>query len=377
MMTTRMTPAMLKTTLHEALAGLEGLEGCAMVDWPRWKPNIGSHLVWLATGLHLKQVAKARIAYVSSVQEYNRDEMLRKIGKGAGAIFLRGGYFGDFWRAGETARQLLYEGIIAECRDNPVYLMPQSISFDNPARLEKSADILNRHPALTIFARDQGSFAHAKEHFHRATVVLSPDSAFHLAGMPALNFGHDLSGRVLYLRRKDWAQPEFDPKNLGIPDLVTSEWLSFEWLGIGRWSRASRIPGLVPLLRETYQRGLATPGEWLARQGWRRASPDNGSEDGATAADWLHPTWSWIHSGLSQLSRYRVVITNRLHGHIGCLLLGIPHVLVPGPYGKMRAFYDTWTQDIEFCRLVEDPRNVRHAVEELSGSVGSPRYGGH
>jgi len=371
------TTEMLKATLHEALVGLEGLEGCAMVDWPRWKPNIGSHLVWLATGLHLRQVAGARIAYVSSVQDYSRDEMLGKIGRGTGAIFLRGGYFGDFWAGGENARQLMYERIIAECRDNPVYLMPQSISFDNPARLAKSADILNRHPALTIFARDEGSFAYASEHFHRAKVILSPDSAFHLVGMPELNFHRSPSGQVLYHRRKDWVLPEFDPENLGIPDLVTSEWLSFEWLGIGRWSRASRVPGLVPFVRESYQRCLAAPGEWLARQRWKRASPDNGVEDGATAAAWLHPTWSWIHSGLRQLSRYRVVITNRLHGHIGCLLLGVPHVLIPGPYGKMRAFYDTWTRDIEFCRLVEDPLEVKDAVEELSGSVGSPRPGGH
>jgi exopolysaccharide biosynthesis predicted pyruvyltransferase EpsI len=351
----------LKGILHEALRGLEGLETCAMVDWPRWKPNLGSHLVWLATGLYLKEVAGARVTYVASPKEFSRSEMLRRIG--TGAILLRGGYFGDFW--GKNVRQDLLEGIIAECTENPVYLMPQSFWFEDPERLKQTARIINAHPRLTVFARDQGSLAYAKEHFPRIKVVLSPDMAFYLAGTRGLPRPDATDGRILYLRRKDWVQSEFAPERLGVPGLVAGgDWPSFRWFGYRGWSRLSRIPGLEFLLREGWQRGLARPGEWMARRRWMRAAP-RGVTTESVGEDWLHPSWSWVHSGFLHLSRYRLVITNRLHAHISCLLLGIPHVLVPGPYGKMRAFYESWSNRVGFCRLVDAPEEVPAAVEQL------------
>jgi exopolysaccharide biosynthesis predicted pyruvyltransferase EpsI len=32
-----------------------------------------------------------------------------------------------------------------------------------------------------------------------------------------------------------------------------------------------------------------------------------------------------------------------------CLLLGIPHQLVPDRHGKLRAFHETWTQGSELA----------------------------
>jgi exopolysaccharide biosynthesis predicted pyruvyltransferase EpsI len=52
-----------------------------------------------------------------------------------------------------------------------------------------------------------------------------------------------------------------------------------------------------------------------------------------------------LKRGCRQLSRGRVIVTERLHGHILGLLLGIPQVLVGDRYGKLQSFYDTWTKD--------------------------------
>jgi exopolysaccharide biosynthesis predicted pyruvyltransferase EpsI len=49
--------------------------------------------------------------------------------------------------------------------------------------------------------------------------------------------------------------------------------------------------------------------------------------------------------GSRLLSRGRVIITDRLHGHILGLLLGIPQVLVGDRYGKVKSFYESWTRD--------------------------------
>ena len=38
-------------------------------------------------------------------------------------------------------------------------------------------------------------------------------------------------------------------------------------------------------------------------------------------------SWGYMHSGIYQLQGYNLVITNRLHVHILCLILNIPHIL--------------------------------------------------
>ena len=43
------------------------------------------------------------------------------------------------------------------------------------------------------------------------------------------------------------------------------------------------------------------------------------------------------------LQSARVVVTDRLHGHVLSLLLDIPHVVIGDRNGKLRRFIDTWT----------------------------------
>ncbi|MEM1169276.1 MAG: polysaccharide pyruvyl transferase family protein [Cyanobacteria bacterium P01_H01_bin.35] len=67
-----------------------------------------------------------------------------------------------------------------------------------------------------------------------------------------------------------------------------------------------------------------------------------------------HLSLSFLHSGIYQLQKYRLIITNRLHGHILCVLLNIPHIFLPNSYHKNQGFYETWSYDIPFCRFVSD-----------------------
>ena len=64
---------------------------------------------------------------------------------------------------------------------------------------------------------------------------------------------------------------------------------------------------------------------------------------------WRHLPWLWdqlaeerTQRGLRILSRGRVVITNRLHAHLLCLIAGIPHVVCDTANGKVFAHRDTW-----------------------------------
>jgi pyruvyl transferase EpsO len=78
------------------------------------------------------------------------------------------------------------------------------------------------------------------------------------------------------------------------------------------------------------------------------------------------------------LSLGRIVITDRLHGHIFCLMLGIPHILLNDDLGKNWNFYESWTRQADLCRLARTPaeawslaRNALPKLKEWNGGAWS------
>jgi pyruvyl transferase EpsO len=51
--------------------------------------------------------------------------------------------------------------------------------------------------------------------------------------------------------------------------------------------------------------------------------------------------------GLALVGSGKVVMTDRLHGHLLALLLGRDNVLLDNSYGKLRSFYETWTHGLD------------------------------
>jgi pyruvyl transferase EpsO len=75
--------------------------------------------------------------------------------------------------------------------------------------------------------------------------------------------------------------------------------------------------------------------------------------------------------GCRILSSGRVVITDRLHGHILSLLLGIPHVLLDNSYGKVRSFYESWTKSSDHAVWANSPREALERARSLAAAAGS------
>lgn len=72
-----------------------------------------------------------------------------------------------------------------------------------------------------------------------------------------------------------------------------------------------------------------------------------------------------MQMALDQFRQHRLIITNRLHGHILCVLLGIPHIFLANSYHKNESFYETWTHQAPFCRFVKDSTQVKITAQEL------------
>jgi pyruvyl transferase EpsO len=77
-----------------------------------------------------------------------------------------------------------------------------------------------------------------------------------------------------------------------------------------------------------------------------------------------------LRRGVAVLSAGHVVVTDRLHGHILSLLLGIPHVVLDNSYGKLSSFVATWTHDVDGVLRAE---SVTEAAARAQGLATSYR----
>ena len=310
--------AHLQRTIDDVLRPLlAGTDSVALLGFPNYA-NVGDSAIWLGTIAYLRSLGIARPRYVCDDATYRPARLAKRIG--AGTILLQGGgNLGDLWER----HQLFRERVIDACRDSPVIQLPQSIHFQDRTALARARTVFDRHPNLTLLVRDRQSLAIARNEF-RARSVLCPDLAFWLGQLPRSHASQD----AVWLARSDEeaataAQPPADCP------ITKVDWLTERapQLALARWlGRRALLPSW------TY--------EWLARQRLQR--------------------------GLRLLNAGRVVITDRLHGHILCLLLGIPHVLLDNSYGKLRSFYETWTRECDLVRWCDDASNAMGLASELT-----------
>jgi len=375
MMTTTI-PDKIKKYLHESLGHIGAIQDCALLDYPNHK-NIGDHLIWLGNIFYLTDVLKTNINYIASAGDFSDDIMGKQVGKSP-ILLHGGGNLGDIWASAQRFR----EYIISRYQDRRIIILPQSIYFRSQAKLEQSAKVFNSHPNLTLFTRDNYSYELATKHFWNCQIFKAPDTAFQMVGMPGLSSQSGASNSILFLSRTDKESNQLiSPKALTIPNLVIEDWVAyhrqwsheveikarlkkkFNWVLGQPESRV--VAGLSQFHREVWQRGVLTPREWWHRQQWQLSHDYNTKFDHLYDPAKHRLSLSFMYSGMYQLKQYRLVITNRLHGHILCILLGIPHIFLPNSYYKNEGFYETWTYEVPFCRFVKDVTHIKGALEEL------------
>nr|WP_293109223.1 polysaccharide pyruvyl transferase family protein [Okeania sp. SIO2F4] len=350
----------IKQALHESLKNLGNFEQCALLQYPHYI-NIGDHLIWLGTVFYLTNVLKTKIAYASCSEKFSQAEMDEKIGDSP-IFLLGGGNFGDIWYKDQKFR----EYVISQNHHRRIIVMPQTIYFQNKGYLEKSAKVFNSHPNLTLCVRDRYSYDFAIKHFDNCRVILAPDLAFQMAGMPCFSVPRNPENSILYLNRTDKELNQgFLAELMGIYNLVVADWISYEqkWILGNANSRWRQI--FAQLYREVWQRGLVTPQEFIDRRIWLKTATENIDFNSVDNPSMHRLSLSSLHSGIYQLQKYRLIITNRLHGHILCVLLNIPHIFLPNSYHKNQSFYETWSYDIPFCRFVSDITQIEGSVQEL------------
>lgn len=300
-----------------ALALVPGLP-TALLDFPDHS-NIGDSAIWAGEMVALRE-AGCDLRYVCAVSSFNESVLRRRMP--FGQILLHGGgNFGTVWPRYQAFR----EAIVQRFPDYRVVQLPQSLHFDDAEVLSRARRRLSAHPDFLLMVRDSRSEVLAREQLN-VSALLCPDSALLLHGR--LHRATP-SADVLVLARTDKEACGNGLHSFSLPgySVTIVDWLEEE---------ASALMRMTSLMKRL---GESRVGKFVRVQQAKRVVFRELANER-------------VARGVEMLSRGRIVVTDRLHAHIICMMLEIPHVVIDNYYGKLGEFIDCWHEGDPLVRRV-------------------------
>lgn len=305
----------------------------AVFDFPNHS-NVGDSAIWLGEVEYLRsRHPRSRVVWTSdtSLGAY----VLPSLTYDTVVLIHGGGNIGDLWPACQANR----ERLIRHYRQHRVIQLPQSIHFQETRNLSACREAFAGHPDFHLLVRDTASL-HIAESLHQGAIYLCPDMALCIGRLPRKTAPtHD----IVALLRTD-KEGILPPQSSGmLADVCIIDWLDEPATLTQKLDRLlTRYPNRSRRVRRhIYQH--------LARERVNRGS-------------------AILESG-------RVVITDRLHGHILCTLLRIPHVVLDNSYRKIGNFSDTWHTGAELSQSAttfeEAVTIARRVITALSAHQGA------
>jgi len=318
----------LQCVIEETLKGVIPQGSlAALLDFPDYS-NVGDSAIWLGEKKVLKDY-EVDVLYIASHNRFVKDYVV-SMPKEAILFLTGGGNLGDLWPAHQNFR----ERIIKTFPDRKIIQLPQSIYFQSLENLKRAKEVFDSHPDFTLLVRDEKSLEFARNEF-ACKSLLCPDMAFALG---PIDKPFNPTQDVVLLSRTDI-------ESLGHFNGVSGKIETNDWLDepqfLIKWISAFLSDQLVKHPRKL--RPLYRPLEWLYDLAAKKR----------------------LERGCRFLSSGKIVITDRLHGHILSLLMGISHICLDNSYGKIRNFCDTWTKDCEFTYWANDYEEAINLGKDL------------
>jgi pyruvyl transferase EpsO len=319
----------LEKLIEETMKDLlpQGTE-VALIDFPN-HANVGDSAIWLGQK-HLLRKLKLKDVFNCDWRTYEHRQMAGAITDRTVILLSGGGNIGDIWPEGQHFR----EAIIESFPRNQIIQLPQSISFSNAEKSETAKRVFNGHRNFTLLVRDKVSLNFGRDNFD-CPIALCPDMAFQLGTLPR---PQPPSTNTIYLLRSD-------KESLGYAEQARSIGMEpIDWLS--ETKEFERINRVVT--------GLWTPGQKL----WRLFNF-------CLAPIYDMTAQARLARGLNILSKGKIIVTDRLHVHILCILMGIPHVVLDNSYGKVKNFINVWTKDSSLVHLADSLFEAKELVSSL------------
>jgi pyruvyl transferase EpsO len=311
----------LEDKISQALGGSIAF---AILDFPNY-PNVGDSAIFLGQLVLLRRLTQQEPSSVSTFRTFHGDPGFEP---GSGTVFIQGGgNLGDLWENHQAFREQLLQSL----SDTKIVQLPQSIHFETQDCIDQFARAIDQHPDFTLLLRDEPSMELAQAKFD-CECHLCPDGAIALG---KLERREDPVHPVLCMIRDDHESKMSQ---------------SFERFGpVSDWTKDS--PNMKSAPDKYFEKAarLAAP---------RRTA--------GKLAD-IYKAWAQarLERGVKQLSEAERVVTDRLHVHILCNLLGIPHVVMDNSYGKISRYINVWGVG-KYGVHVSGPDQIESGLAQLS-----------
>ncbi len=333
----------LRDSAHDVVRRVMAPGPVALLDFPDYA-NPGDSAIWLGALSCLSALGFDRPVYASDVRSFDERSLRRALPTGT-ILMTGGGNLGDLWPRHQEFR----ERILRAFPDHAVVQLPQSIHFDSLTALAAARRVFAAHPRYTLLVRDRQSADIAGE--LGCAAVLCPDLAFCLLPIeePALKPSSrtdDAPGTLWLMRTDHESSGTKTPHGIAHVDWVDAE--------------PSALDRLAGHLRDH-----------LARAATNGQTPSLGSRSVRRTLSALYPMLARRHvvRGCRLLQSARLVVTDRLHGHILSLLLGVRHVLIGDRFGKLRGFVDAWTSSSSLMRWADSAEEGAWLARDLAGDT--------
>jgi len=284
----------------------------ALFDFSNYS-NIGDSAIWLGEVKYLKNHPQSKIIFCDCQTSLDR---LPKLPHETIIFIHGGGNFGDLW----IRHQIFRLNLVKNYVDHRIIQFPQSIHFENESIFEETRNILALHPDFHLFVRDQESLSIAQS-LHEGHCELCPDMALYLGNIeyPKLS----KKSKIFALMRTD------KEKVIAVNQQSDDELKVMDWISEPRFAmrtvyriiqRLAKVHPLLQMLLFRHNYNL-----FNALSSYR------------------------VKRGCEMLSSGRIVITDRLHAHILCSMMNIPHVVLDNSYRKIGSFRDSWQTGVGIC----------------------------
>ena len=293
----------IKQELNQILTVLPEKSEIAYLEYPVYG-NLGDILIMKGVEKFFAD-HKINVKCAYSFQGYKDIQLM----KDTILVFQGGGNIGDLYPEPQRMREFYIE----RYTNHKIIILPQTIFFENPDALERTANIFSQHPDLHIFTRDPSSFKMAKEKLSD-NVYLAPDMAHYLWPIRELN---SPTLRNLYLLRTDLEKPCDNAiicKTKGDADYIT-DWPSV----LSPWDKM--MIGILVAFHFINKYKEILPARHL----------------------WDLFTRKLVNKTIQLFSQYSNVISTRMHGHLLACLMNKPNTLLTNMTHKNSEYFQKWT----------------------------------
>lgn len=232
-------------------------------------------------------------------------------------LIIRGsGSFGDIW---PTAPDF-WKFVMNNYPENPILFMPQTIYFNDEKNLTEMANLINKHPNVTLCLRDKESFEIAQKKF-KCDSYLIPDMAFYVnTKFPKPSHSNNSSKTLLVKREDKERRPSIlIEKLLSKDDIVVSDWPTFKIFGFVERNKKKLFTHNFYKAYDFFVKNIYCP--------------------------------YIINQGVKFLKPFSTIYATRMHAGILALMMGKETIFIDNSYGKLRKVYETWLSDARNASL--------------------------